>query len=65
MSSRRLNAAEKQVIVDLYRQPGETAMTLADRFGVSNSTIGRILKSGMTTLEYDGLVQQKRGRGCQ
>jgi hypothetical protein len=63
MSSRRLNAAEKQVIVDLYRQPGETAMTLADRFGVSNSTIGRILKSGMTTLEYDGLVQQKRGRG--
>jgi hypothetical protein len=63
MSSRRLNAAEKQVIVDLYRQPGETAMTLADRFGVSNSTIGRILKSGMTTEEYDGLVQQKRGRG--
>ncbi len=63
MTSRRLNATEKQEIVALYRQSGETAVTLADRFGVSNSTIGRILKGGMSVAEYDALVQQKRGRG--
>jgi hypothetical protein len=62
MSSRRLNATDKKKIVAAYRKPGETAITLAERFGVSNSTIGRILKDGMSTEEYDSLVQQKRGR---
>jgi transposase-like protein len=60
VSVRRLTDADKRQIVDLYRTPGETAATLADQFGVSNTTIGRILKAGITVKEYDQLVQQKR-----
>jgi transposase-like protein len=62
MSARRLNDSEKQEIIALYRQAGETTISLADRFGVSNSTIGRVVKNGMENAEYDALVQQKRGR---
>ncbi len=62
MSARRLNDSEKQEIIALYRQSGETTISLADRFGVSNSTIGRVVKNGMDSGEYDALVQQKRGR---
>ncbi|MFM2432506.1 MAG: hypothetical protein RLZZ511_3720 [Cyanobacteriota bacterium] len=62
MSARRLNDSEKQEIIQLYRQSGETTISLADRFGVSNSTIGRIIKGGMDNAEYDALVQQKRSR---
>jgi transposase-like protein len=64
-TNRRLNNAEKEEIIDLYRQTGETTLTLADRFGVSNSTIGRIVKSGLSDDEYDSLVQRKRGRGAE
>jgi transposase-like protein len=60
VSVRRLTDADKRQIVDLYRTPGETAATLADQFGVSNTTIGRILKAGISVKEYDKLVQQKR-----
>jgi transposase-like protein len=60
MSSRRLTASEKQDVVDLYRQSGENATELADRFGVSNSTIGRILKNAIPEEEFDALLQAKR-----
>jgi transposase-like protein len=60
MSSRRLTASEKQDVVDLYRQSGENATELADRFGVSNSTIGRILKTAIPGEEFDALLQAKR-----
>jgi transposase-like protein len=60
MSSRRLTASEKQEVVDLYRQSGENATELADRFGVSNSTIGRILKTAIPEEEFDALLQAKR-----
>jgi transposase-like protein len=60
MIAHRLTDAEKREIVALYRQSGETAVTLAERFRVSNSTIGRILKGAMSREEYDLLVQQKR-----
>jgi transposase-like protein len=62
MTSRRLTDADKQQIALLYRQPGETAITLAQQFGVSNSTIGRILKTLMGIEEYELLVQQKRSQ---
>jgi transposase-like protein len=65
MSARRLNDSEKQEIIELYRQSGETTISLADRFGVSNSTIGRVVKNGMENAEYDALVQQKRGRNVE
>ncbi|NJM45689.1 MAG: transposase [Alkalinema sp. RU_4_3] len=60
MSSRRLTASEKQAVVALYRQSGENATELADRFGVSNSTIGRILKTAIPEEEFDALLQAKR-----
>jgi transposase-like protein len=62
MTSRRLTDADKQQIVLLYRQPGETAINLAHQFGVSNSTIGRILKTLMGIEDYETLVQQKRAQ---
>jgi hypothetical protein len=63
MKTLRLTAKDKQQIVELYRQPGETSLTLAQRFGVSNSTISRVLKQGLSEAEYEELIQQKRGRG--
>ncbi len=35
-------------------------MSLAEQFGVSNTTISRILKAGIESVEYDRLIQQKR-----
>ncbi|MBW4471218.1 MAG: helix-turn-helix domain-containing protein [Stenomitos rutilans HA7619-LM2] len=61
MTSRKLSESDKQEILQLYRQPGETTSTLASRYGVSNSTISRILKQSFSEAEYDILIQQKRG----
>ncbi|TVR10718.1 MAG: transposase [Phormidium sp. GEM2.Bin31] len=60
MSAKKLSDADKQDIIERYRQPGETTSTLAQRYGVSNSTISRLLKSSFSAQEYDQLVQQKR-----
>ncbi len=60
MTTTRLSDTDKRQIVDLYRQPGETTLTLAERYGVSNTTISRILKSSLSPSEYEGLIQQKR-----
>lgn len=38
-------------------------MSLAEQFGVSNTTISRILKAGIEGEEYDRLIQQKRRGG--
>jgi transposase-like protein len=62
MASRRLNDSDKQEILELYRQLGETTLTIADRYGVSNTTISRILKSSLSAEEYDRLIQQKRSQ---
>jgi hypothetical protein len=60
MTPRKLSESDKDTILDLYRQIGETTSTLASRYGVSNSTISRILKSTLPEEEYEVLVQQKR-----
>lgn len=60
MSSRKLSESDKSDIIDLYRHPGETTLTLASRYGVSSSTISRILKSTLSEEEYESLIQQKR-----
>ncbi|UBF27305.1 helix-turn-helix domain containing protein [Kovacikia minuta CCNUW1] len=62
MVSRKLFESDKKKILELYRLPGETTSTLAERYGVSNSTISRILKSNLDEAEYESLIQQKRGR---
>lgn len=61
MTSRRLSDSDKKKILELYRHPGETTSTLASRYGVSNSTISRILKTSLSEAEYETLIQQKRG----
>ena len=60
MTPRKLSDSDKNQIVELYRQPGETTLTLANQYGVSNTTISRILKSTLPAGEYEGLIQQKR-----
>lgn len=60
MSPRKLSAADKSDILNLYRHPEETTSTLATRYSVSNSTISRILKSSLLESEYEALIQQKR-----
>ncbi len=59
MSSKKITDAEKLEIVDLYRS-GDTTAALANRYGVSNSTIGRILKSTIPEAEYESLIDRKR-----
>ncbi|MBW4484052.1 MAG: hypothetical protein KME14_16060 [Tildeniella torsiva UHER 1998/13D] len=61
MAPKKLTEADKTSILSLYRQPQETTSTLAERYGVSNSTISRLLKSSLPEAEYSVLIQQKRG----
>ena len=61
MSSKKITAADKLEIVNLYCHGGDTTASLANRYGVSNSTISRILKTGIPEAEYEVLIQQKRG----
>ena len=61
MSSKKITDADKLEIVDLYRQSGDTTASLANRYGVSNSTISRLLKTSIPEAEYETLIQQKRG----
>lgn len=61
MAPTKLTDADKTAILGLYRQPEETTSTLAERYGVSNSTISRLLKASLPADEYKALIQQKRG----
>jgi transposase-like protein len=61
MSPKKITDADKLEIIDLYRQSGDTTASLASRYGVSNSTISRLLKTSIPEAEYDLLIQQKRG----
>jgi len=60
MTVRKLSDSDKRDILNLYRQAGETTSTLADRYGVSNSTISRLLKSTLPEDEYETLIASKR-----
>ncbi len=61
MSPKKITDADKLEIVTLYRQTRDTTTSLANRYGVSTSTIGRILKNSIPEAEYDILIHQKRG----
>ncbi len=61
MSSSKLSDPEKQEIVKLYQEvPEETTITLAERYGVSSSTVRRVLQSAIPKSTYDTLTQQKQ-----
>ncbi|MBD2136391.1 transposase [Anabaena sp. FACHB-1237] len=57
---KKLTDSDKQEILKLYRETAETTSTLAERYGVSNSTISRLLKSTLVEEEYEYLVSLKR-----
>jgi transposase-like protein len=60
MSPRKLTAADKKAIVSTYRSSGESTTALADRYGVSTSTISRLLKNNIPEDEYESLISDKR-----
>jgi transposase-like protein len=62
MTAKKLSDVDKDEIIGLYRIPEETAATLAERYGVSSSTISRFLKSHLSESDYGSLTQQKQKR---
>jgi hypothetical protein len=62
MSPKKITDSDKQEIINLYCQADETTASLANRYGVSTSTISRLLKSNIPEDEYEALIQQKRGQ---
>ncbi len=64
MAPRKLSDSDKGDIIELYKQPNQTTSTLAEQYGVSNSTISRILKTTLPSEEYSALISQKRMAGA-
>ncbi len=62
MSPRKLTAADKKEIVKVYRSSADNTAALATRYGVSNSTVSRLLKSHIPEAEYEILMVEKRGQ---
>ncbi|MBD2099815.1 helix-turn-helix domain-containing protein [Leptolyngbya sp. FACHB-261] len=60
MARSKLTDADRAEILRLYRQSEETTATLAERYGVSGSTVSRILKDGLPAREYNNLISRKR-----
>jgi transposase-like protein len=60
MPPKKLSDSDKQEILDRYCHSDETTVTLAAQFGVSTSTISRILKQSLPEQEYESLVHKKR-----
>lgn len=61
MAPKKLSESDKQDILNLYREVlEESTTTLASRYGVSTSTISRLLKQNLPEAEYELLIQQKR-----
>ena len=61
MTSTKLSQSEKQEIIRLYQDvPEETTITLAERYGVSSSTVRRVLQSAVPKDVYDILTTQKQ-----
>ncbi|NEP06860.1 MAG: hypothetical protein F6K25_04550 [Okeania sp. SIO2G4] len=62
MTPTKLSDSEKLEIVELYQTTENNTITLADLYGVSSSTIRRILQSSIPEDEYKDLVQHKQKR---
>ncbi|NER00477.1 MAG: helix-turn-helix domain-containing protein [Cyanothece sp. SIO2G6] len=61
----KLTDSDKNTIVELYQHPDESTATLASRYGVSSSTISRILKQVLSEQQYKEIVKQKKGGGSK
>ncbi|MEM9119128.1 MAG: transposase [Cyanobacteria bacterium P01_F01_bin.56] len=60
MAPRKLSDSDKRQITSIYCQPGETTSTLANKFGISSSTVSRVLKQVLPDEEYAKLMKWKR-----
>lgn len=65
MPPKKLSDSDKQEILDRYCHSDETTVTLAAQYGVSTSTVSRILKQSLPEDEYEALVQRKRHGGTR
>jgi|JFJP01.1.fsa_nt_gi hypothetical protein len=59
----KLALDEKQEIVRLYRDSDATTVNLGKQFGISTSTVSRLLQELLSTEEYRQLVSQKQAKG--
>lgn len=59
----KLALDEKQEILRLYRDSDATTVNLAKQFGISTSTVSRLLQELMPAEEYRQLVSQKQAKG--
>ncbi len=62
MTPTKLSDSDQREIIRLYRQSDENTITLAKRYGVSSSTVRRLLQSALSEPEYESCVQQKQKR---
>ncbi|MEG4807442.1 hypothetical protein QUA82_06915 [Microcoleus sp. F8-D3] len=62
MTPTKLSDSDKREILRLYRQSDENTITLAKRYGVSSSTVRRIIQGALSEPEYEFLVHQKQKR---
>ncbi|MGB7894074.1 MAG: hypothetical protein WCF82_19520 [Microcoleus sp.] len=62
MTPTKLSDSDKRELIRLYRQSNENTITLAKRYGVSSSTVRRIIQGALSGPEYEFLVQQKQKR---
>jgi transposase-like protein len=62
MTPTKLSDSDKRELLRLYRQSDENTITLAKRYGVSSSTVRRIIQGALSETEYEFLVQQKQKR---
>ena len=62
MTPTKLSDSDKREIIRLYRLSDENTITLAKRYGVSSSTVRRLVQSALSGPEYESLVQQKQKR---
>ncbi|HBC42918.1 MAG TPA: transposase [Pseudanabaena sp.] len=59
----KLALDEKQEILRLYRDSDATTVNLAKQFGISTSTVSRLLQELIPAEEYRQLVSQKQAKG--
>jgi len=60
MARSKLTDAEREELIRLYRDTTKTAPRLAEDFGISVSTVARIIKTVIPEAEYALLTQAKR-----
>lgn len=60
MARAKLSADDQAKLVALYRESEVTASALAEQFGVSNSTVSRILREAIPAADYRRISRQKR-----